>query len=119
MAMKAASKTGASGFGALSAPELELLIGHIALLDQATDKNTQLRAIEVIDKYYGRAMADYDSVLAAAGQMEGVSPATLDTPGLTTQMGLNQPPPSAQRQRGVQPQYSPSASRWVQEASGQ
>ena len=85
MEMKAASSTGATGFGAMNQSELNLLLDHIAKLDQSTDAATQLRALNVIDRYYGKAMADYQGVIDAAGVVanaqaaENPPPATVQT----------------------------------------
>ena len=52
MAMKAASPTGASGFGALSAPELSLLVSKVASIDQAQTPEQLKARLQEIRGYF-------------------------------------------------------------------
>lgn len=51
--MKRSSPTGASGFGALSAPELQLLVDSVAALDVELPMDTQLKNLETISRILG------------------------------------------------------------------
>jgi hypothetical protein len=58
MELKKASPTGASGFGALSAPELKLLTDSVAALDVELDKDVQLENIRTIQRILGYGNGD-------------------------------------------------------------
>ena len=53
MEMKKASPTGASGFGALSAPELQLLVDSVSALDVQLPKETQIQNLNTISRILG------------------------------------------------------------------
>jgi hypothetical protein len=66
LAMKAASKTGATGFGALSEKELNLVVSKISSLDPDQDEETLLQNLNYIRDWAQRAYVDIDPELAAA-----------------------------------------------------
>lgn len=58
--MRDASKTGASGFGQLTGPELDLLKAAIVKVDQATDYKTLMAAYDEVIQHYERAITKLD-----------------------------------------------------------
>lgn len=52
--MKDASKTGTTGFGAISAPELDILLSYFGRLDQETSKEQLMENLKLIDSEMNR-----------------------------------------------------------------